>query len=153
MPYVTCQMVEWRISPSSPRRGGCAINEMPRSIRSSRGRGGVRPQGNSVGMDHHPIRSLEEASQYFIEVADTPPRRGGERAHPRLLSYRSRYGGQLSSPTGGGLSRLSFNLSWARLVIDRPFYVGCSCQPQIVGLRFVLTVSIRHHVAYEPFRS
>src|SRR6476661_6550905 len=27
-------------------------------------------------LDHHPVRSLEEASQYFIEVADTPPRRG-----------------------------------------------------------------------------
>ena len=29
---------------------------------------------------HRPIRSNEEASRYFIDVAATPPRRGGEYA-------------------------------------------------------------------------
>jgi hypothetical protein len=71
------QMVEWRIFPSSPRRGGCAIKKVSRSILSSRRRGGV--QQNSPEFDHHPVRSKKEASQYFVEVASTtPPRRGGE---------------------------------------------------------------------------
>src|SRR5215831_8147545 len=27
---------------------------------------------------HHPVRSTKEASRYFVSVAATPPRRGGE---------------------------------------------------------------------------
>src|SRR5215468_5265207 len=39
-------------------------------------------------LDHHPVRSIEEASRYFVEVASTPPRRGGEKkARPQLLPY------------------------------------------------------------------
>src|SRR5215471_10513493 len=66
--------------PSSPRRGGCAIKIKSRSILSSRRRGGVQPPQNSVEFDHHPVRSIKEASRYFIEVASTPPRRGGEKS-------------------------------------------------------------------------
>ena len=29
---------------------------------------------------HHPVRSTKEASRYFIDVAATPPRRGGEKS-------------------------------------------------------------------------
>src|SRR5262249_47411537 len=65
-------MVEWRIFSSSPRRGGCAIKKKSRSILSSRRRGGVQPPQNSVEFDHHPVRSIKEASRYFIEVAATP---------------------------------------------------------------------------------
>ena len=72
------RMVVWRIFPSSPRRGGCATKKKSRSILSTRRRGGVQPPQNSVEFDHHPVRSIKEASRYFIEVASTPPRRGGE---------------------------------------------------------------------------
>src|SRR5215831_2930638 len=64
--------------PSSPRRGGCAIKIRSRSILRSRRRGGVQTQQTSVEFDHHPDRSIKEASRYLIEVAATPPRRGGE---------------------------------------------------------------------------
>src|SRR5215510_308467 len=71
-------MAKFPSSLSSLRRGGCAIKKKPRSILSSRRRGGVQPQQNSVKFDHHPVRSIKEASRYFIEVAATPPQRGGE---------------------------------------------------------------------------
>ena len=77
-----------RIFPSSLRRGGCAIQKTSRSIQSSRRRGGVQPQQNSVELDHHPVRSIKEASRYFVEVASTPPRRGGENREPVLLGKR-----------------------------------------------------------------
>ena len=79
--------------PSSPRRGGCAIKKTSRSTLSSRSGderseckrdsaqpviSGVQTPQNSVEFDHHPVRSIKEASRYFIEVAATPPRRGGE---------------------------------------------------------------------------
>src|SRR5215470_11441377 len=87
-----------KFSPSSkdsPRRGGCAIKKRSRSILPSRRRderseckrdsaqpviSGVQTQQNSVEFDHHPVRSIKEASRYFIEVAATPPRRGGEKS-------------------------------------------------------------------------
>ena len=62
--------------PSSPRRGGCAIRETSRSILSSRRRGGVQPQQNSVAFDHHPVRSIKEASRYF--EMSRPPLLGEE---------------------------------------------------------------------------
>src|SRR5262249_38277698 len=62
--------------------GGCAIKIRSRSILSSRRRGGVQTQQNSVEFDHHPVRSIKEASRYFIDVASTPPRRGGENRGP-----------------------------------------------------------------------
>src|SRR5262249_1893056 len=65
------QMMEWRIFPSSPRRGACAIRKTSRSILSSRRRGGVQPQQNSAEFDHHPVRSIKEASRYLLEVAST----------------------------------------------------------------------------------
>src|SRR5262250_3225490 len=46
----------------------------------------VQPQHNSVEFDHHPVRATKEASRYFVEVASTPPRRGGENRMPVLLS-------------------------------------------------------------------
>src|SRR5215471_7826280 len=67
-----------RIFPSSLRRGGCAIKKMSRSILSSRRRGGVQPQENYLEFDHHPVRSIKEASRYFVKVASTPPQRGGD---------------------------------------------------------------------------
>src|ERR1051326_3383494 len=69
---------EWLTFPTSRRRGGCAIKKTSRSFLSSRRRGGVQPQRNSAEFDHHPVRSITEASRYFVEVASTPPRRGGE---------------------------------------------------------------------------
>src|SRR5262252_6409407 len=39
---------------------------------------GVQPQQNFAEFDHHPVRSKKEASRYLVEVASTPPRRGGE---------------------------------------------------------------------------
>ena len=43
---------------------------------------GVQLQQNSVEFDHHPVRSIKEASRYFVDVASTPPRRGGENCGP-----------------------------------------------------------------------
>src|SRR5262249_32077037 len=69
-------MVVWGIFPSSPRRGGCAIKKTSQSILSSRRRGGVQPQQNSVEFDHHPVRSIKEASRYFL--TSRPPLLGEE---------------------------------------------------------------------------
>src|SRR5215471_7751182 len=41
---------------------------------------------------HHPVRSTKEAARYLIDVADPPPRRGGEKAHQNgipLTTYRA----------------------------------------------------------------
>ena len=46
--------------------------------------------------DHHPVRSIKEASRHFIEVASTPPQRGGENGGPL------RFG---NSPVRPGTSR------------------------------------------------
>jgi hypothetical protein len=78
------------IYPSSPRRGGCAIDKKSRSILSSRRRGGVQPQQTSVEFEHHPVRSIEEASRYFVDVASTPPRRGGENCGPLRFGQQPR---------------------------------------------------------------
>jgi hypothetical protein len=75
-------------SRASLKRGGCAIKKTSRSILSSRRRGGVQPQQNSVEFGHHPVRSITEASRYFIDVASTPPRGGGENCRPLRLSNR-----------------------------------------------------------------
>src|SRR5262249_61138661 len=103
-------MVEWGIFPSSPRRGGCAIKKKSRSILSSRRRGGVQPQQNSVEFDHHPVRSIKEASRYFIEVASTPPRRGGEnRGSLRLGKQALGFAANITiSPEGRQISCDSF---------------------------------------------
>src|SRR5262249_30992220 len=73
--------LRFNLDSVSPR-GGCAIKKKSRSILSSRRRGGVQPQQNSVEFDHHPVRSIKEASRHFIDVASTPPRRGGENSPP-----------------------------------------------------------------------
>src|SRR5215467_445314 len=73
---------------SSPRRGVCAIKKTSRSILSSRRRGGVQPQQNSVEFGHHPVRSIKEASRYFVDLASTPPRRGGENCGPLLFGQQ-----------------------------------------------------------------
>ena len=54
--------------------------------------GGVQPQQDSVEFDHHPVRSIKEASRYFVEVASTPPQRGGENRVPLLFSNKPREG-------------------------------------------------------------
>src|SRR5262249_34498520 len=41
-------------------------------------------------LDHHPVRSTKEASRYFIEVAATPPRRGGVNARPQRVARTPR---------------------------------------------------------------
>jgi hypothetical protein len=69
--------------PSSPRRGRCAINKKPRSILSSRRRGGDQsPEQfcwNLVTTPSAPERRLRDI---FVDVASTPPRRGGENCGP-----------------------------------------------------------------------
>src|SRR5262249_43692818 len=61
-----------------------------------RRRGGDQsPTKNLLELDHHPVRSIKEASRYLIEVAATPPRRGGENCGPLCL------GNSPASPWGG----------------------------------------------------
>ena len=65
--------------PSSAEEGWlCDFKKMERSHRNQRRRGGVG-QANCIELDqHHPVRSNKVASQYFLDVAATPPqlRRG-----------------------------------------------------------------------------
>src|SRR5262249_42406599 len=70
------------------RRGGCAIKKTSRSTLRSRRRGGVQPPQNSLEFDHHPVRSIKDASRYLVEVASTPPRRGGENRVTLLCATR-----------------------------------------------------------------
>ena len=53
----------WRAFPSSPRRGGCAINKKLRST-LSRADGVVIIHNEILAeLDHHPGRSIKEASR------------------------------------------------------------------------------------------
>jgi hypothetical protein len=70
-------MVDWRISPLS-RRGSCAINKKSGSFIIRADGVVINHQQFLLEFTHHPGRSIKEASRYFIEVAATPPRRGGE---------------------------------------------------------------------------
>ena len=64
--------VQWRRFPSSPRRGVCAIKKKLRSI-LSRADGVVSKfQQNLLVVTHHPVRSIKDASRYFIDVAARP---------------------------------------------------------------------------------
>src|SRR5215475_14357538 len=66
--------------------------EKSRSILSSRRGGGDKLPNRFVAeLDHHPVRSIEEASRHFIEVADTPPRRGGENSRPQWTPNHTRH--------------------------------------------------------------
>jgi hypothetical protein len=56
----------------------CRIGELFPS--SPRSRVVIKHQLKFSELDHHPVRSIKEASRHFIEVADTPPRRGGEKS-------------------------------------------------------------------------
>src|SRR5689334_95318 len=84
----------WSVEFSPPLRGGVAARSRKSREASfgSRRRGGVQPQQNSAEFDHHPVRSVKEASRCLIEVAATPPRRGGENCGPR------RFGQQVLAP-------------------------------------------------------
>src|SRR5712691_5163043 len=75
--------------PSSQRRGGCAINKKARSYLISRRRGGAKREpdrakphkkfGATFRRSDHPVRSFQRWLRYiFIDVASTPPLRGGE---------------------------------------------------------------------------
>src|SRR5688572_16634810 len=59
-------------SPPQPRRGGCAIKQK-REATFERADGVVLAGGSFPGQ-HHPVRSNEEASRVFLDVAATPPR-------------------------------------------------------------------------------
>src|SRR5215813_10896320 len=85
---------------SPPLRGGVSARPIRCRVASLARADGVVIIHNKIllELNHHPVRSIEDASQYFIEVADTPPRRGGETAHPPLSSSRSRYGCKCSNP-------------------------------------------------------
>src|SRR5437016_7491334 len=113
--------------PSLKRRGGCAIKKMSRSNLSSRRRGGAKrkpdraqPQGKigeifrpeDFRRTDHPVCGALEASRLFINAAATPPFQGGECVRTETVCQ------------------------FIHTFIDRPFYVGVTCQPQIVVKRF-----------------
>src|SRR5262249_38748589 len=70
----------WSGEFTPPLRGGVAArSRKSREASLARADGVVfNLQQNSAEFDHHPVRSTKEASRYFIEVAASPPRRGGE---------------------------------------------------------------------------
>src|SRR5438093_4140340 len=98
------------IFPSSQRRGGCAIKKMPRSHKSGRrarsasaiarsrntrsasaiarsrnsGQFGWPSKGRRTDL---PVRDKSERI-HFLDVADTPPLRGGECARRKTLSKK-----------------------------------------------------------------
>src|SRR5215471_5544225 len=79
-------------SPPLRGGGGCAIKKS-RAASSARADGAVTNFQNKfvAELDHHPVRSIEEASRHFIEVADTPPRRGGENSRPQWTPNHTRH--------------------------------------------------------------
>src|SRR6476661_2152188 len=59
-----------------PLRGVATRSMRCRAASSARADGVVLVHKEILSeLDHHPVRSTEDASRYFIEVADTPPRR------------------------------------------------------------------------------
>src|SRR6516164_3004129 len=90
------------IFPSSPRRGVGAIKKKSRSILSSRRRGGVQPQQNSAEFDHHPVRSIKEASRCLLR--SRPPLLGEEGKHPLAIwaTAPKGHGYSLDGPLGLG---------------------------------------------------
>src|SRR5439155_20873169 len=85
-----------RIFPSSHRRGGCAVNQeaakrpFPRrrarsasAIARSRNSGQFGAIFSSAGLTT-PSAPYKDASQHFIDVASTPPLRGGECSPARI---------------------------------------------------------------------
>jgi len=70
----------WSRELSPPHRGGVAARSRKRCEASLARADGVvfNLNKNSVEFDHHPVRSIKDASRYFVEVAATPPRGGGE---------------------------------------------------------------------------
>src|SRR5262249_45628571 len=85
---------------SPPLRGGVAARPIRCRVASLARADGVVVIHNTIllELNHHPVRSIDDASPYFMEVADTPPRREGEKAHRPLSSSRSRYGCKCSNP-------------------------------------------------------
>ena len=77
-----CSTCSGDVFPSSPRRGVCAIKKKLRSILIRADGVVINHQPNLLEFPHHPVRSIKEASRYFVEVAATPPRRGGENCGP-----------------------------------------------------------------------
>src|SRR5690348_9213447 len=75
----------WRIFPSSLRRGGCAIKKKLRSILSRADGVVINHKQILLEFTHHPVRSTKDASRYFIDIADAPPRKGGEKVAPTAL--------------------------------------------------------------------
>jgi hypothetical protein len=69
-------MVTYEPFPSSPRRGGCAIKNKLRSILSRADGVVINHKQILLEFTHHPVRSTKDASRYFIDIADAPPRRG-----------------------------------------------------------------------------
>ena len=80
-------MLQFRTFPSSARRGGCAIKKSREASlaradgdeRSECKRGSAQPvivvfNLNKIlwNLDHHPVRSIKDASRYFVEVAAIP---------------------------------------------------------------------------------
>ena len=89
------------------RRGGRAIKKILRSIRFSRGRGGVPIDGTR---NTTPAPSIKEASRHFLGDAATPPR-GDARRGIRSFQYETP-NLSLSRPRWTRLSTISATLTW-----------------------------------------
>ena len=68
---------------------------------------------NSLSLNHHPVRSIKEASRYFFDVASTPPGPGGAidrlRAANELVTQDTRPSFELSSSRRGARLRAQSN--------------------------------------------
>src|SRR5215813_11998237 len=60
-----------------------------------------QPQQKFVELHHHPVRSIEEASRYFVKVASTPPRRGGEIRHTTPFGQQPTPASRRDQPSSG----------------------------------------------------
>jgi hypothetical protein len=113
-----------RALPSSPRRGGCAIKKMSRSILSRADGVVINHENNMLDLDHHPVRSIKVASQHFSDVATTPPRGGGECSHSRFLKYVE----ALAKEGTVRIAEIRSRLHGAVRILSSPIFLLMNCR-------------------------
>jgi hypothetical protein len=116
---------------SPPLRGGVAARSIRcRAASSARADGVVIIHSKiPLELNHHPVRSIEEASRYFTGVAATPPRRG--KTVPIRYRSKTRAVTNVAAKAASLLSRsAATDLSHGRQAV-----VGCRLEPSPVGAK------------------
>jgi hypothetical protein len=78
----------WRALPLLSEEGWLRDQEKSRGASSARADGVViNHQQFLLELTHHPVRFPKDASRYFIDVAATPPRRGGDKLPTAVIRH------------------------------------------------------------------